>query len=201
MARTRNEEAFAAARDDLLAVGERLIRAGSYEGVGINDILKASGVPKGSFYHYFESKEAYGLEVARFYHARQMETARRVLGDEEPEPQERLRRFFGEALKDFAARDFADGCLMCNLSTELADGNHAFQTLLRTQWRELSAEIADCLAQFDRTEIGLAHLSPQEAADWLLNAWSGALTRMKAERNAKPLRLFLKSVFPQRKPT
>lgn len=201
MARTRNNEAFAAAREDLLAVGERLIRSGSYDGVGINDILKASGVPKGSFYHYFESKEAYGLEVARFYHAQQMETARRTLRGDKPGPQERLHRFFSEALKDFAARDFADGCLMCNLSSELADGNGPFQALLKTQWRELSGEIAACLAQFDRAEIGLAHLTAQEAADWLLNAWSGALTRMKAERNAKPLRLFLKSIFRQGKPT
>ena len=201
MARIRNEEAFEAARSHLLSVGEGLIRANSYEGVGINDILKASGVPKGSFYHYFESKEAFGLEVARFYHARQMETARRILRSERPAPMERLRRFFGDALKEFAARDFADGCLMCNLSTELADENQVFQVLLKEQWRELSAELADCFADFDRGEIGLAHLSPQEAADWLLNAWSGALTRMKAERDAKPLRLFLKSVFDQGKPT
>ena len=86
MARVRNKDAFEEARSQLLSVGERLIRARSYKGVGINDILKASGVPKGSFYHYFESKEAFGLEVARFYHAQQMQAARRLLRDAEAAP-------------------------------------------------------------------------------------------------------------------
>ena len=201
MARTRNEEAFGAARDQLLAVGVALIRANSYDGVGINDILKAGGIPKGSFYHYFDSKEAYGLAVARFYHAGQMEAARAVLRDKSRKPLARLKRYFTGALDHYAARDFAEGCLMCNLSTELADENPAFQALLKNQWQELSAEIAACIAQLDRKAVGLAHLSEAEAADWLLNAWSGALTRMKAQRDAGPLRLFLKSVFKQGKRT
>ena len=55
MARIRNEEAYHDTRSKLLNVGMNLIRAGSYESVGINDVLRASGVPKGSFYHYFQS--------------------------------------------------------------------------------------------------------------------------------------------------
>lgn len=201
MARTRNNETYEAARSHLLSAGLGLIRSASYESVGIAEILKESGVPKGSFYHYFDSKETFGLEVARFYHAEQMAAARAILRDKRRKPQVRLRRYFESALEDYTARDFGEGCLMCNLSTELADENTAFQTLLKAQWRELSAEIAHCMAEFDHDALGFGHLSNKEAADWLLNAWSGALTRMKAERNATPLRLFVKSVFKQRKST
>ena len=195
MVRTRNEKKYNDARSELLAVGLRLIRSESFKGVGINEFLKASGAPRGSFYHYFESKEAFGLEVARFYHAQQISSAKQILSDSSLPPVERLRAFFSAAGEDYANRDFADGCLMCNLSTELGDTNQAFQALLSTQWAELASVISGCLAQMDLAEIGLENLSNDEAADWLLNAWSGALSRMKAERSGLPLKLFQKTIF------
>jgi len=85
--------------------------------------------------------------------------------------------------------------LMCNLTTELADERPALQDELERHWRELSAELAACLRKSDLSGTNLAHLPAEEAADWLLNAWSGALTRMKASGNDAPLRLFIKSVF------
>lgn len=195
MARTRNIDTYDEARGRLLSIGVDLIRGESYAAIGINDVLKAAGVPRGSFYHYFESKQAFGLQVAQHYHDAQLANAREVLRDEGRTPLECLRSFFRNAQSDYAARGFGAGCLMCNLSTEMADRNDAFQELLKGHWRELSEEIARCIARLDRADLGLEALSDQEAADWLLNAWSGALARMKAERSAAPLLLFEKSVF------
>ncbi len=114
-------------------------------------------------------------------------------------PLDRLKNFFQNAYEDFESRDFSQGCLMCNLTTELADEEPAFQAVLQANWHELSAVIAACIAGTDKAAIGLDHLTDSEAADWLLNSWSGALTRMKATRDGTPLRLFLKSTFKQRK--
>lgn len=195
MARTKNKISYGTTRDRLLAVGMQLIRANSFKGVGINDVLKASNAPRGSFYHYFESKEVFGLEVSKYYHAQQLDDAKQILNTDNMQPIERLRNFFLSAQEEFTERGFADGCLMCNLSTELGDTNPSFQVSLSEQWAELAAEISKCLAQLDLSEIGLETLSNQEAADWLLNAWGGALTRMKAERTAAPLKLFYKVFF------
>lgn len=199
MARTRNADAYNDAREKLLTVGMNLIRSGSYEGVGINDILREGQIPKGSFYHYFDSKEGFGLEVARHYHAQQLEGARAILLDNDDPPLERLKAFFQTAYQDFEAREFSQGCLMCNLTTELADEEPAFQAVLQTNWHELSEVVAACIAEMDKAAIGLGHLTDTEAADWLLNSWSGALTRMKATRDGTPLSLFLKSTFKERK--
>ncbi len=198
MARTRNIDNYDEARGRLLSIGMDLIRGESYAAIGINDVLKAADVPRGSFYHYFESKQAFGLQVAQHYHDAQLASAREVLRDDQRAPLECLQAFFRNAQADYAARGFGSGCLMCNLSTEMADRNDAFQLLLKSHWRELANEIADCIARLDRADIGLEALSDHEAADWLLNAWSGALTRMKAERSAVPLQLFQKSVFQKR---
>ncbi len=172
-----------------------LIRTKSFSAVGINDILKASDVPRGSFYHYFDSKEVFGLEVAQYYHDQQMAALRGLLRDDKILPLDRLKAFFRKSRREFESRKFKDGCLMCNLSTELADTNTAFRKLLKGHWREVSAEIAGCIGVIDQTGSGFSHLTSEEAADWLLNAWSGALSRMKAERNDAALRLFEKSVF------
>ena len=65
MARTRNEKHYNDAREKLLMVGLNLFRMHSYFGVGISDLLREADIPKGSFYHYFSSKEEFGVEVSR----------------------------------------------------------------------------------------------------------------------------------------
>lgn len=195
MARTKNQETYDASRARLLDVGEQLFRQKSFGEAGLNDVLKAAGVAKGSFYHYFDSKEAFGLSVARRYSEKQVEMARHTLSDATQPPLARLKNFFETARIDMQQRGFSEGCLMCNLTTELADENPAFQTELEQNWRDLSSELAECLNAADLSSIGLSHLNAREAADWLLNAWSGALTRMKATGDDAPLHLFIKSIF------
>ncbi|MBL4572869.1 MAG: TetR/AcrR family transcriptional regulator, partial [Gammaproteobacteria bacterium] len=63
MARTRDEQKFNQCRSSLITVGQELLITSSFNSVGLNDILKHAGIPKGSFYHYFESKEDFALQV------------------------------------------------------------------------------------------------------------------------------------------
>lgn len=195
MARIRNEQQYNHAKKRLLEIGVALIRSNSFKAIGINDILKAGEIPKGSFYHYFKNKEAFGIEVAQHYHSQQMAATRKVLSDTSLAPYARLSTFFTNARKEFIRREFTDGCLMCNLSTELGDSNTAFQVLLAEQWNELTDELANCIAKIGTSALGVDQLTDKEAADWLLNNWSGALTRMKVTANDKPLLLFEKTLF------
>ncbi|ERP99945.1 Transcriptional regulator AcuR [Labrenzia sp. THAF35] len=195
MARIRNEAAYESAKTRLLDVGMTLIRENSFDGIGINDVLRESGVPKGSFYHYFDTKEDFGLEVARHYHRDQLAFAKACLSDRKRSPVERLEAFFSGAREGMKDRGYAQGCLMCNLSTELADQKPVFQAELDRHWQALTGELEICLRETDLSRIGLSHLSPAQAADWLMNSWSGALTRMKASRSDEPLALFMRTIF------
>ncbi|MEQ3747674.1 MAG: TetR/AcrR family transcriptional regulator [Henriciella sp.] len=197
MARTRNQQAYADTRERLIEAGLSLFRSRSFDGVGISEVLTKSAAPKGSFYHYFENKEDFGLAVSDAYHARQMEFAKNHLEHSTKPAFERLRDFFGGAMIDYKSRAFADGCLMCNLSTELADQNPKFQARLAGQWSELTGLIADQIDTQCLEQLGLPHLTDAEAADQLVNAWAGALTRMKADGNGGSLQLFMKTYFKQ----
>ncbi len=136
--------------------------------------------------------------MAQFYHDDQIRSTRLVLTDENQGYAERLYQFFSNATKQFKEREFKHGCLMCNLSAELADENENFQMLLAGHWQELSTEIARCIKGLGTEQFGLAHLSSEECADWLINAWCGSLTRMKATGDSRPLQLFLKTIFVNR---
>lgn len=201
MARLQNKEAYDNAKEKLLEAGEDAIRSTSYGQCGVNQILAAAEVPKGSFYHYFSSKEAFGIAVAQHYHEKQLAGAQRCLRDAGIAPLARVEAFFQGAREDMARREYAQGCLMCNLSTELADERPAFQAALDAHWRALAGELALCLQQVDLARIGMDHLGPDEAADWLMNAWSGALTRMKATQSDAPLDLFMRTIFKTKGPT
>lgn len=194
MARIRNDSKYSGNKESLIAAGETLIRKASYSQIGINDILRETGIPKGSFYHYFDSKLGFGIAVSEFYHQKQMSLARNTLKNQSLSPINRLQSFFDSALQDMKTKQFTQGCLMCNLTTELADENNELKNVLNRQWQELSAEIADCLNEISLSELNLAHLNNTEAADWLLNSWSGALTRMKSSGSIQPLHLFFKSL-------
>lgn len=195
MARPRNNKAYGESRIRLLDAGEEVIRSTSFAETGISDVLQVAEVPKGSFYHYFDSKEAFGIAVAHHYHDMQMAGARRCFADTSKTPIQRLRGFFEDARADMAKRGFGDGCLMCNLSTELAAAKPEFQVILDTHWIALVAEMSGAIAEVDMADLNLAHLTPDQAADWLMNAWAGALTRMKASRDDTPLALFMLTIF------
>lgn len=195
MARQRDKNTHMLNRERLLDAGERAFRETSFSESGINDILASSGVPKGSFYHHFASKEAFGIAVANRYNEAQIAAARECLEDPSLPHIDRVRLFFEQARRDMGNREFQQGCLMCNLSTELADERPAFQAALDTHWLGMTAVLAECLKKVELSEIGLEHLTPAQAADWLLNAWSGALTRMKASGTDEPLALFMQTIF------
>lgn len=133
--------------------------------------------------------------MADRYNETQIMAARACLEDPSLPHIDRVRLFFEQARKDMGSRNFQQGCLMCNLSTELADERPAFQAALDTHWLGMVAVLAECLNEVELSEIGLEHLTPTQAADWLMNAWSGALTRMKASGNDESLALFMRTIF------
>lgn len=90
-------------RDKIIASGIQAIISKSYNAVGLNEILAAAGVPKGSFYHFFKSKEDFGVAVVEHFAARAAEHLRTVLRESSRSPLARLRYWF-ESSRDSLAR-------------------------------------------------------------------------------------------------
>src|ERR1700716_1047989 len=86
-------------RDRLLQVGLRRIHSMGYASTGIKEILDDADVPKGSFYHYFRSKEAFTEEVLKLYVQGEVERCEKIFSDGSVAPLKRLRRYFEELIR------------------------------------------------------------------------------------------------------
>jgi len=165
-------------REQLLEVGLERLRSTGYTSTGVKDILDVAGVPKGSFYHYFPSKEAFASEVFQRYAEGEVRRLERVLGDRKVAPLKRLRRYFEELIAVYGQSGSTSGCLVGSMSLEVADHSQKLQTQLQTIFGVLRQSTqSDALAEF------------------LLNSYEGALVRMKAEKSDKPLENFLHFIF------
>src|SRR5215510_2158905 len=88
----------------LVDAGTQLILEQGYHHTGIQEVLQAAGVPKGSFYYYFPSKEAFGCEVIAQFAAAYLARLEQYLGDTTSSPLTRLRRHQEEILARFERR-------------------------------------------------------------------------------------------------
>lgn len=110
-------------RERLLDVGSGLINAQGYNNTGINAIVLAAGVPKGSFYYYFASKEDFGLAVIDRFDAHYRSKLDAAFNRPRMAPLKRLRGYLENGMADMIKADFCSGCLIGNLGQELA-GRH-----------------------------------------------------------------------------
>ncbi|MCX5250754.1 TetR/AcrR family transcriptional regulator [Streptomyces sp. NBC_00201] len=137
------------ARQKILGAARSLIEGRGYTGLGVAEICKAAGVPKGSFYYFFESKEALALTVVDEHWAAQQRDWARVLGGD-AQPLQRLRTLFEETEAGQRAGQqgcgTVSGCLFGNLTLELSNQTEAVRGRLQ--------EIFD--AQVDMVEAVIA---------------------------------------------
>jgi TetR/AcrR family transcriptional repressor of nem operon len=182
-------------REELIEVGLKQIHSAGYTATGINQILELADVPKGSFYHHFASKDAFAKEILEHYNVAEQERWESFLGDTKVSPLKRLRRYFKEMIAIYGRRGRSAGCLLGNMTLEIAENNPELRGVLRKSfdcWQDAIAKtIREAIEQRELPKTANA----DELAALLVNNWEGAQVRSKAEQSDKPLELFLDVVF------
>jgi TetR/AcrR family transcriptional regulator, transcriptional repressor for nem operon len=179
----------------LLEAGRRIFHEKGYNHAGIEAILQAAGVPKGSFYYYFESKEDFGLQVINSFAGCYQTEIDRLLGDQSLSPLERLRRYFESICERLESQQCRNGCLVGKLSQEMADQSEIFRARLEEIFEGWVDRYAECLEQAQRAGEIPPDIDVHELAEFWLNSWQGALLRAKTMRSTQPLRTFLGIMF------
>jgi TetR/AcrR family transcriptional repressor of nem operon len=182
-------------REHILACGGEIIHHKGYTATGLQEILQTAGVPKGSFYFYFKSKEEFGLALVDYYRHLFAEQVRPILKDSTKPPLERLAGFFLWMQRYFAQEGYIKGCPIGNLIQELGDVNPVFRPKLQASLERLIIMVEQLLLQAkERGEIP-DRIDPQKTAGFIISAWQGALIRMKAVAGPEPLENFHAMVF------
>jgi TetR/AcrR family transcriptional repressor of nem operon len=155
-----------------------------FHNCSVEDITRAAGVPKGSFYNHFASKDALAIEALQQYQAR---SVWRTTDDADLPPLTRLRNRF-EATRDvMIQRDFTRGCLIGNMGTELADLNPGVAAEVRASLDFLSAATADLLRDAQRAGDLAAHHDPDVLGAFITDAWEGVVLRTKVSKSVLPI--------------
>ncbi|OGU06759.1 MAG: TetR family transcriptional regulator, partial [Geobacteraceae bacterium GWC2_55_20] len=132
---------------EIIAKGTEMISLYGYNATGIDAVLKQVNVPKGSFYHYFGSKEDFGLAVIDRFAERYRQRLETFLDDVEVTPLNRIRNYLESGLARFAQNQCAKGCLIGNLGQELADQNERFRSRLDEIFQSWKVHFAACLRE------------------------------------------------------
>jgi TetR/AcrR family transcriptional repressor of nem operon len=178
----------------LIDAGLRLMLERGYTALGVQDLLAETGIPKGSFYHHFESKEAFALAVVDAYQAQIRALLDATLDDRRRPALERVRRFFESARDAYASEGYL-GCLLGGLGQELSGASDVFRRKIDGCLTSIASRLAACLDEA-RAEGDLpANCDPRATADLLVNAWEGAALRSRLGRSPKPLNAVLDFCF------
>lgn len=183
------------ARDKIIASGVEIVAVSGFNATGIDAILKAAGVPKGSFYHHFGTKENFGIEVINLFAENYTKKLHSYLDDEAITPLQRIRKYLEESIERAVQDSFSKGCLIGNLGQELAAQSERFRSRLEEVFHDWLGLFAKCLQQAQQAGELDPGLDPQSLAGFLLSGWEGAILRAKVMRSPEPLKQFVNVLF------
>ena len=172
-----------------------IVRVNGYHSTGIEELVTAAGIPKGSFYYYFNSKEDFGLQLIDYYTDGIISWGEKLRSDNARPPLTKLRGFFDWSFAALENNDFKGGCPIGNLSMEMADVSESFRRKLDGAFAAIKkcifaileesrqrGEISDCL------DVG-------QLCEFIVAGWQGALLQAKVMKSTAPRQVFEQMVF------
>jgi TetR/AcrR family transcriptional repressor of nem operon len=184
-------------KTDIIRAGMGMIARKGFNSSGLDAILRKAGVPKGSFYHYFQSKQDFGLEVIDHFAADIDRIFQSYLTDDSLPPLTRFRNCIDNLISRFENNNCSIGCLAANLGQELADRSEEFRIRLAGIFQSWIGHFEKCLAQAcERGEISPG-TDTRKMAEIFLCGFEGALLVSKVMKTSTPLRDFVSIYFDE----
>lgn len=177
-------------REVLIEAGKKVMLSKGFNNTGIQEIVSTSGVPKGSFYHYFESKEAFALAVINSFDQCQSNKIRTSLNAVALSPLNRLKHYFKRMADDLAIAPCRSGCLVGTLSQEMSGQSEQLRQTLASVLDGWKDQFAACLKEGQELKEIREDLCPKELAEVVLSGWEGAVLRSKATNSMAPVESF-----------
>ncbi len=183
-------------RQKLIDVGLRVVREQGYCGASVRDIVRAAGVPQGSFTNHFRSKEAFAVEVLDRYVEMVRRNMATTLLNDRLRPLDRLDAWFTIQVEFLNEAQMRTGCLIGNLSVDAAAQSEAIRDRLRQAYGEVHAGVAACLrAAVAAGQVPRSVGDVDELARFLYASLHGAVLQAKVEWSPEPFERFRRFAF------
>lgn len=166
-----------------------------FAGASVRDIVRAAGVPQGSFTNHFASKEVFCLEVLDLYYKDVKAMIQRTLRNDSRPPLERLRAFVDAQIKYLDRIGWRNGCLIGNFSAEASEHSEIIRKRIVKIFEEMRDSAAYCLRAAVKTGELARESECDELGGFLIASLQGAILESKAERSAVPIERFKHLIF------
>ena len=174
-------------RTTIVATAQALMSKRGYTAVGINDIVVTAGVPKGSFYHYFPSKDALGEQVMRSYFEDYTGHMDRIVARTDLDAAGKLLEYWRYWYLNETKEVDRPRCLAVKLGAEVADLSEPMRQALEDGTTAIIDRIARMLDEHVQQGSRHLHGSTLPAARSLYDLWLGASVRAKIDDGPAPL--------------
>ncbi len=173
-------------RQQIIDVAKNIILGKGFSAVGLNEILTAAAVPKGSFYHYFTSKEAFGNALLSDYFDDYTAKLTKDLQQPSLLPAERLRAYFANWLETQSSDTTQDKCLVVKLSAEVTDLSESMRSTLQLGTQKIIRLLQECVQEVLDLNATISDESAETIALELYYMWLGAtlMTKVQHTRDA-----------------
>ncbi len=182
-------------RAELLQTGLRLFGENGFNGTGIKEIVDEAGVPKGSFYNYFKSKEDFTVEIIQFYSENLAILWENFLKSGPEEPLEALKYSFEMIISYHEQSEVRTGCLIGNLAAEISESSDLCRQNMHhaaTVWKD---RVSKQINQGQTMGTIRDDISVDALTEFIWNAWEGALLNMKIVNSAAPVKECIRLLF------
>jgi TetR/AcrR family transcriptional repressor of nem operon len=174
-------------RQAILDTAERLMVQKGYSAVGLTEVLSSAGVPKGSFYHYFSSKDAFGEAMLQKYFTDYLANMDRIIATPGAGPAEQLMTYWKQFYDKQNVDECQGRCLVVKLAAEVSDLSEPMRLTLQNGTAEIIGRIERMIsAGVDDGSISL-DVEPGLVASSLYGAWVGASVLAKVNRSPEHL--------------
>ncbi len=181
-------------KSEIVEQGLQLVLQQGFAQAGVQDITDAAGVPKGSFYNHFASKDAFGAEIVDVYFDRMRPMMAEFLGNATQPPLARLEAYF-DAILAYGCDKRGQGCMISTLCAEANGAADVLRDKLGAVLDEWRAPVTACIAEAQKRGDLAPAPDAETLARFVIDAWQGAMIRTKVSRDAEPLETFKRVVF------
>lgn len=181
-------------REHLLATGETLSLRLGFTGMGLSELLSTAGVPKGSFYHYFRSKEVFGEAMLQRYFEHYDAAMQQLFADDKGDARHQLLSYYAQAISYHCRSECHNACLAVKLSAEVSDLSEPMRHALETGSARVIGHLQDAIERGIREGSLSLAMSPAATAETLYSLWLGASLRAKMRHSIAPLTSALESI-------
>jgi len=184
-------------KEALLQEGMQQLAENGYHGTGIKKILDAVSVTKGSFYNYFDSKEAYVAEIIGEYNSQSMALFDQLTAESKAPAIEKLEMLYTHMLKKYADAHYQNGCLVGSLAAEIGHSLELCQKAMQLSVNNWQNRLVSLITQAQQEGSIRKDLKPEALAEVLWSAWEGVLLRMQIDGDDKTAKRVLGVMFNQ----